>query len=78
MCSAVQVILEAGKRSDTAVGTVLACSDTNTAADNLALGARKAGLQVVRLGKPATVRILRLLAPFCGLPLQRALLGTDS
>lgn len=36
-------------------GQVLACSDTNASADNLAQGAASLGISVVRVGNPAMV-----------------------
>lgn len=37
-------------------GTLLACSDTNTAVDNLVEGMMKKNINVVRVGPPAKVR----------------------
>jgi AAA domain len=49
------------------VGQMLACSDTNAAADNIALGAVRIGLRVVRVGNAAAVRtsVLTFSAPEC-------------
>lgn len=40
----------------TAMGTILACADTNSAADNLAEGCERKLIRVVRFGDPAKVR----------------------
>ena len=59
-----QVLVKASKSmlgSAAQMGTILACSDTNAAVDNLVEGFAKEGLRVVRVGHPAKVSI----SPMC-------------
>ena len=46
---------EPGASPSNHAGRILACADTNAAADNLARGAREKGLSVVRVGDVARV-----------------------
>jgi hypothetical protein len=47
---------ESSTQSGKELGALLVCGDTNASVDNLAAGAAKAGLSVVRVGNPAKVR----------------------
>jgi hypothetical protein len=53
-----QVLVEASSFASSLssfTGQVLACSDTNASADNLAHGVATLGMRVVRVGNPAMV-----------------------
>ena len=53
-------------------GQVIACGDTNVAADNLAKGLTRIGVRVVRAGNPATVRLPSVLPAVMHLRRQHA------